>query len=50
MLSVHATSGFWILVSMFLKDVFFCVFVLDEFFCGTNFFFFQHTVWLVKST
>ena len=36
-------------VLMFLKYVFF-VFVLDAIFCGTNFFFFQDTVWLVKSS
>ena len=47
MLTVHGTSGFLILVFMFLKDVFF-VFVLDAIFCGTNFFKFQETVWLVK--
>ena len=42
---------FWvlILVFMFLKDVFF-VFVLDPIFCGTNFFIFQDTMWLVKSS
>ena len=48
MLNVHGISGFWILVSMVLKDVFF-VFVLDAIFCGTNFLIFQDTVWLVKS-
>ena len=47
MLNVHGTSGFLILVFMFLKDVFF-VFVLDAIFCGTIFFFFQETLWLVK--
>ena len=42
---------FWvlILVFMFLKDVF-LVFVLDPIFCGTNFFIFQDTMWLVKSS
>ena len=28
----------------------FFVFVLDAIFCGTNFFIFQDTVWLVKSS
>ena len=49
MLTVHGSSEFWILVFMFLKYVFF-VFVLDAIFCGTNFFIFQDTVWLVKSS
>ena len=48
-LTVHVTSGFSILVFMFLKYVFF-VFVLDAIFCGTNFLIFQDTVWLVKSS
>ena len=47
MLTVHGTSGFWILQFMFLKYVFF-VFILDAIFCGTNFFIFQDSVWLVK--
>ena len=40
---------FWvsILVFMLMKDVFF-VFTLDAIFCGTNFFIFQDSVWLVK--
>ena len=49
MLTVHGTSGFWILVFMFLKYVYF-VFVLDAIFCGTHFFIVQDTVWLVKSS
>ena len=48
-LTVHGSTEFLILVFMFLKDVFF-VFVLDAIFCGTNFFIFQDTVWLVKSS
>ena len=39
MLTVRGTSGFWILVLMFLKYVFF-VFILDAIFCGTIFFHF----------
>ena len=39
--------GFWSLC--FWKMSFF-VFVLDAIFCGTNFFIFQVTVWLVKSS
>ena len=49
MLTVHGSTEFLSLVFMFLKDVFF-VFVLDAIFCGTNFFIFQDTVWLVKSS
>ena len=50
MLTVHGNTKFLILVSKFLKYVFF-VFVLDAIFCGTSFFFiFQDTVWLVKSS
>ena len=49
MLIVHRTSGFWILVLMFLRYVF-VVFVLDAIFCGTNFFIFQDSVWLVKKS
>ena len=46
---VHGSTKFLILVFMFLKDVFF-VFVLDAIFCGTMFFFFQETLWLVKKS
>ena len=49
MLTVHGTFGFWILVLMFLKYVFF-VFILDAIFCGTFFFIFQDSVWLVKKS
>ena len=49
LLAVHGSTMFLILVFMFLKFVFF-VFVLDAIFCGTNFFIFQDTVWLVKSS
>ena len=49
MLTVHGSTEFLCLVVMFLKDVFF-LFVLDAIFCGTNFFIFQDTVWLVKSS
>ena len=45
---VDYSWDFWILVFMFLKYVFFFVFVLDAIFCGTNFFIFQDSVWLVK--
>ena len=47
MLTVHWTSGFRILIFLFLKYVFF-VFILDAIFCGTYFFIFQDIVWLVK--
>ena len=46
MLMVHGSTKFLILFFMFLKYVFFFVFVLDANFCGTNFFTFQDTVWL----
>ena len=46
---LHGTSGFWILVFVFLKYVF-LVFVLDAILFGTNFFIFQGTLWLVKSS
>ena len=49
MLTAHGSTNFLILVFMFLKDIFF-VFVLDAIFCGTIFFIFQDTVWLVKSS
>ena len=49
LLKVHGSTKFLMLVFMFLKDVCF-VFVLDAIFCGTNFFIFQDTVWLVKSS
>ena len=49
LLTVHGSTKFWILIFMFLKDVFF-VFVLDAIFCGKNFLIFQDTVWLVKSS
>ena len=49
MLALHGTSGFWILVFAFLIYVFF-VFILDAIFCGTNFFIFQDSVWLVKKS
>ena len=48
-LNVHGTSGFWILVFMFLNCVFF-VFNLDAIFCGSIFFIFQDSVWLVKKS
>ena len=40
---------FWVsfLAFMLMKYVFF-VFILDAVFCGTNFFIFQDSVWLVK--
>ena len=50
---VHGTSGFWILLFIFLKNwilLSFFVFVLDAIFCGTNFFIFQDSVWLVKKS
>ena len=47
MLTVHGSSRVLILVFLFLKYVFF-VFILDAIFCGTNFFIFQDSVWLVK--
>ena len=49
LLTVHGSIRFFILVFMFLKDVFF-VFVVDAIFCGTNCFLFQDTVWLIKSS
>ena len=49
MLIVHESTKFLFLVFMFLKYVFF-VFILDAISCGTNFFNFQDTVWLVKSS
>ena len=49
MLTFHGSTKFWIWFFMFLKYVFF-VFVLDAIFCGTNFFIFQDTVWLVMSS
>ena len=49
MLTVHGSTKFLILVFMFLKDVFF-VFVLDVILCGTSFFIFQDSVWLVKKS
>ena len=50
MLTVHGSTKFLILFFMFLKYVFFFGFVLDAIFCGTTFFKFQDTVWLVKSS
>ena len=50
MLTVHGSTKFLILVFMFPKYFFFFGFVLDAIFCGTNFFNFQDTVWLVKSS
>ena len=38
---------FW---SLYFWELSFFVFVLDAIFCGTNFFIFQDTVWLVKSS
>ena len=49
MMTVHRSTKFLFLVFMFLKYLFF-VFVLDAVFCGTNFFVFQDTVWLVKKS
>ena len=49
MMTAHGSSKFLFLVFMFLKYLFF-VFVLDAVFCGTNFFVFQDTVWLVKKS
>ena len=46
---IHGSSNFLIFVFMFLKYVFF-VFILDAIFCGTNFFIFQDSVWLVKKS
>ena len=46
---VHGSTKFLILVFVFLKYVFF-VFVLDAIFCGTIFFIFQDSVWLVKKS
>ena len=48
-MTVHGSTKFLILFLMFLKYVFF-VFVLDAIFCGTNFFIFQDSVWLVKKS
>ena len=47
MLTVHGSSGFWILVFMFLKYIFFFVFTLDAIFCGLIF---QDSVWQVKKS
>ena len=49
MLTDHGSTEFLFLVFIFMKDVFF-VFVLDAIFCGTNFFIFQDSVWLVKKS
>ena len=49
MLTVHRTSVVWVLVFLFLNYVFF-LFILDAIFCGTNFFNFQDSVWLVKKS
>ena len=49
MLIAHGSSGFWILLFMFLKYVFF-VFILDAIFYGTSFFLFQDSVWQVKKS
>ena len=49
MMTVHGSFMFLILVFMFLKYVFF-VFILDAIFCGTIFFIFQDSVWLVKKS
>ena len=49
MLTVHGSTKFLILFFMFLKYDFF-VFVIDANFCGTNFFTFQDSVWLVKKS
>ena len=47
MQTVHGSTKLFILFFRFLKYAFF-VFVLDANFCGTNFFTFQDTVWLVE--
>ena len=49
LLTILGSTKSLILVFMFLKYVFF-VFVLDAIFCGTNFFIFQDSVWLVKKS
>ena len=49
MLVDHGSSGFWILVFMFPKDVFF-VFILVAMFVVQNFFIFQDSVRLVKKS
>ena len=41
--------SFWFLFLCFWNMSFF-VFILDAIFCGTNFFFFQDSVWLVKKS
>ena len=44
---VPGSTKVLILVFMFLKYDFF-VFIFDAVFCGTNFFIFEDSVWLVK--
>ena len=46
---VPGSTKILILVLVFLKYVFF-VFSFDAIFCGTNFFIFEDSVWLVKSS
>ena len=48
-MKVPGSTKFLILVFMFLNYVFF-VFIFDAIFCGTNFFIFEDSVWLVKSS
>ena len=47
--TVPGSTKFLILLFMFLKYVFF-VFIFDAIFFGTNFFIFEDSVWLVKSS
>ena len=48
-LTVPGSTNFLVLVLVFLKYVFF-VFIFDAILCGTNFFIFEDSVWLVKSS
>ena len=50
MMTVHGSTNFLILLLVFLKYVFFFVFSLDVIFCGTIFFIFEDSVWLVKKS
>ena len=49
MLAAPGSTVFLILVLMFMKYVFF-LFIFDAIFCGTKFFTFEDSVWLVKSS
>ena len=48
LLTVHGSTTFLILVCFWNMSFF--VFILDAIFCGTNFFIFQDSVWLVKKS